>query len=196
MAAASRYKTWYTHVVRPELVHALQLKNLHAAPTLTRATLSSSTTMQPSGLDNPFPSALVLEMLTGKPYKFTRVTKPNHQYNARVNSIAGAKASLEGEPMWHFVDRLVTQVLPRVTDFEGLSPTAFNQTGRYVDYMIGLTDWTPLLESEAQQEVLRKVGGGLRGMPGLGICLHTTATSTEHARMLLAALRMPFRAKK
>ena len=93
--------------------------------------------------------------------------------------------------MYDFIDRLVTQVLPRVTEFDGLKQNSIHGKG---DFALGIRDLSYFPEVEAQHGSLRKYG--LADAPGLGVFVRTTAQSPDEARLLLSALRFPFRTSR
>ena len=93
----------------------------------------------------------------------------------------GAKVTLRGDKMWSFLDRVMNIVLPRVRDFRGISPDAFDGRGNYT---LGLKEQT--LFPEIDYEKVDKV----RGME---ITIVTTAETDDQARTMLALLGMPFR---
>jgi len=166
----------------------MQYKNVHMVPKIEKITVSIATRMQPTGLDNPVAAAFALELLTGQQAKFTRTKRSMAQYKSREGQLEGAKVALHGENMWHFMDRLVTTVLPRITDFEGLDRRSFGSAGSYT---IGIRDWSNFIEFEAQNENLHSFGLG--STPGVGVQIVTSAKTEKEAHMLLSALRFPFK---
>ena len=118
---AARYKLWYNQVARPDLLTKLQLKNVHQVPRIEQISVSASTNVTTSQLNHPVPAAFALELITGRTAQLTRVRKGNARYKVRQGFLEGAKVNLRGEDMWNFLDRLVTQVMPRIPDFNGLS---------------------------------------------------------------------------
>jgi large subunit ribosomal protein L5 len=93
----------------------------------------------------------------------------------------GAHATLRGDRMWEFLDRLVTLALPRIRDFRGLSPRQFDGQGNYT---FGLTEQSVF--HEIDQDRIDRVRG-------MDITVVTTATNDEEGRALLKALGFPFR---
>mmetsp|Transcript_43054 Transcript_43054/g.71572 ORF Transcript_43054/g.71572 Transcript_43054/m.71572 type:complete len:194 (+) Transcript_43054:63-644(+) len=185
----SRYRLFYDTVVRSDLLSKLQCKNVHQIPAVSEVNLSIATRIRPSGPNNPIPAALILELLTGQQAKLTRVKRSNAMYKVRAGVLEGAKVSLHGDQMYNFMDRLVTTVLPRITDFEGLRRNSFDGRGNFT---MGIKDWSFFLEVESQHENLQTFG--LQDAPGLGINVVTTARTDDEARLLLSALRFPITA--
>lgn len=144
----SRYRLWYETVVRQDLLSKLQYKNVHQIPKVTQIAVSGATrSTTGKGLDNPIASAFMLELITGQQPKMTRIRRPNARYRTREGFLEGSKVILHGDQMYNFMDRLVTMVLPRVTEFSGLRHSSFDGRGNYA---IGISDMNYFLEIEAQ----------------------------------------------
>ncbi len=184
----SRYRLFYESVIKPELLAKMQYKNVHMVPKMQHITVSMSTRMKPTGLDSPIPSAFLLELLTGQQAVFTRTKDDHAKYKVRKGVLEGAKVVLRGESMYHFMDRLVTQVLPRVVDFNGLSPDSFDGRGNFA---LGIKDLSVFHEIESQAANLDRFG--IHTSRGVGILMNTTAKTDAEARLLLAGFRFPFR---
>ena len=71
----------------------------------------------------------MVELVTGQRAQLTRIKRANARYKVREGFLEGAKTQLHGEQMYDFMDKLVTQVLPRVTDFNGLTGSSFDGKG-------------------------------------------------------------------
>jgi large subunit ribosomal protein L5 len=93
----------------------------------------------------------------------------------------GCRVTLRGPRMWEFLDRLINLVLPRVRDFRGVSPKAFDGRGNYT---LGVRD--QLVFPEINLAKVQKV-------KGMNVCIVTTAQTDEEGRALLRGLGMPFR---
>ena len=102
-------------------------------------------------------------------------------FKLREGRIIGTKVTLRGDKMWAFLDRLLNAALPRVRDFRGVSPEAFDGRGNYT---LGLRD--QLIFPEIEYDKIDK----LRGME---VTIVTTAKSDDHARLMLQMLGMPFK---
>ena len=183
-----RYRAFYETVVRADLLSKLQYSNYHQIPRITQVAVSGATHGPlGKGLDHPVASAFFLELITGQQAKSTRIRKGNARYKVREGFLEGSKVTLHGEQMWSFLDRLVTMVLPRQTDFAGLAHDSFDGRGNYA---IGIKDLNVFLEIEAQH-------GNMLNFPldsarGCGIYVHTSAKTDAEAKVLLSALRFPF----
>ena len=121
-----RYKLFYETVVRADLLSKMQYKNVHQIPKVSSISIGGATrAVLGKGLDQPVASAFFLELISGQAPALTRIRRGNARYKVREGFLEGAKAQLHGEQMYHFMDRLVTQVLPRVTDFNGLKAVSY-----------------------------------------------------------------------
>lgn len=119
--------------------------------------------------------------ITGQKPVVTRAKKSIAQFRVRQGMPIGVKVTLRGERMFHFLDKLMNVALPRVRDFRGVSPKAFDGRGNYT---LGLRE--QLIFPEIEYDKVDKV----RGME---VVVVTTAKSDEEARALLTHLGMPFR---
>lgn len=122
-----------------------------------------------------------LVTITGQKPVVTRAKKSIAQFRVRQGMPIGAKVTLRGERMYHFLDKLMNMALPRVRDFRGVSPRAFDGRGNYT---LGLRE--QLIFPEIDYDKIDKV----RGME---VVVVTTARTDEEARALLTLLGMPFR---
>ena len=179
-------------VVRADLLSKMQYKNFHQVPTVKQITVGGATSAAlGKGLDQPVASAFMLELITGQQAKFTRIRKGNARYKVREGFLEGSKVALHGDQMWNFMDRLVTMVLPRLTDFGGLKHSSFDGNG---NYNIGIKDIHIFLEVEAQHGNM--LNFNLASARGCGIYIETTAKTDDEAMLLLSGLRFPFARRK
>jgi len=189
---SSRYKLFYQQVVRQDLLAKMAYKNVHQIPKVTQISVSGATKAQlGKGLDHPVASAFFLELITGQQAQFTRIRKGNARYKAREGFLEGSKVTLHGNQMYDFMDRLLTIVLPRITDFSGLKHTSFDGHGNYA---LGIKDVSTFLEVEAQHGNM--LNFQLNSARGVGIYVQTSAATDEEAKVLLSALRFPFEPPK
>jgi large subunit ribosomal protein L5 len=121
-----------------------------------------------------------LETITGQKPIVTKARKSIAGFKLREGMAIGAKVTLRGAYMWEFVDRLVSLALPRIRDFRGLSPRAFDGHGNYT---LGVTE--QLIFPEIDYDKVVKV-------TGMDITIVTTATTDDEGRALLSALGFPF----
>ena len=124
-----------------------------------------------------------LAAITGQKPQVTRARKSIAQFKLREGQPIGAHATLRGDRMWEFLDRLISISLPRIRDFRGLSPKQFDGNGNYT---FGLTEQAVF--HEIDQDKIDRVRG-------MDITVVTTAKTDEEARSLLKQLGFPFKEK-
>ncbi|HYO86445.1 MAG TPA: 50S ribosomal protein L5 [Dermatophilaceae bacterium] len=122
-----------------------------------------------------------LTAITGQKPVVTKARKSIAQFKLREGMPIGAHATLRGERMWEFLDRLVSVALPRIRDFRGLSPQQFDGRGNYT---FGLTEQSVFYEID--QDRLDRVRG-------MDITVVTSATTDDEGRALLRHLGFPFK---
>jgi len=122
-----------------------------------------------------------LTVITGQKPLVTRARKSIAQFKLREGQPIGAHATLRGDRMWEFLDRLVTIALPRIRDFRGLSPKQFDGKGNYT---FGLTEQS--MFHEIDQDKIDRVRG-------MDITVVTTAKTDDEGRTLLKLLGFPFK---
>jgi large subunit ribosomal protein L5 len=120
-----------------------------------------------------------LAVITGQKPQVTRAKKSIASFKLRAGMSIGAKVTLRGDRMWEFLDRLLATALPRIRDFRGLDPRAFDGRGNYT---IGLTEQLVFPEIDYDQ---------VDQVRGMDITIVTTASSDDEGRALLRALGAP-----
>ena len=121
-----------------------------------------------------------LEVITGQKAVITKARKSIAGFKLRAGMPIGAKVTLRGARMWEFLDRLLSIALPRIRDFRGLNPTAFDGRGNYT---LGVTEQLIFPEID-YDKVQRQLG--------MDITIVTTARTNEEGFALLEALGFPF----
>jgi large subunit ribosomal protein L5 len=121
-----------------------------------------------------------LELIAGQKPVITRAKKSIAGFRLREGMAIGTKVTLRGERMYDFLDKLINVSLPRVRDFRGVSPKAFDGRGNYT---LGVRE--QLIFPEIDYDKVNRVRG-------LDIVLVTTANSDEESRELLTQMGMPF----
>jgi large subunit ribosomal protein L5 len=121
-----------------------------------------------------------LQTVTGQKPVITTARKSIAGFKLREGQQIGAKVTLRGDRMWEFIDRLVSIAIPRIRDFRGLNPNAFDGHGNYT---LGLTE--QLIFPEIDYDQVAKVRG-------MDITVVTTASNDEEGRALLIALGFPY----
>jgi large subunit ribosomal protein L5 len=177
----NRLQEKYKKEAVPALIKAFEYKNVMQVPRIEKVVLNIGLG---EAMDNP--KALEAAMgdmttIAGQKPVMTKARKSIANFKLREGRIIGTKVTLRGDKMWAFLDRLLNASLPRVRDFRGVSPEAFDGRGNYT---LGLKD--QLIFPEIEYDKIDK----LRGME---ITVVTTAQSDDHARLLLQLLGMPFR---
>ena len=177
----SRLHERYRKEVVPALMKAFQFKNVMQVPRVEKVVLNIGLG---EALDNP--KALEAAMsglatISGQKPVMTKARKSIAAFKLREGRIIGTKVTLRGERMWAFMDRLINIALPRVRDFRGVSPDAFDGRGNYT---LGLRD--QLVFPEIEYDSIDK-------MRGMEVTVVTTAKSDDQARLLLQLLGMPFK---
>jgi large subunit ribosomal protein L5 len=121
-----------------------------------------------------------LTIITGQKPVITKARKSIAGFKLREGQAIGAKVTLRGDRMWEFIDRLVAIAIPRIRDFRGLNPNAFDGHG---DYTLGLTE--QLIFPEIDYDKVLQVRG-------MDITVVTTGRNDDEGRALLVALGFPF----
>ena len=177
----ARLKVRYQKEVAPAIAKEFGIENPMAVPRLDKIVLNM-------GMGEAVANAKVLDTaveelkaIAGQKPVITRAKKSIASFKLRQGMPIGVMVTLRGEQMYEFFDRLVSIALPRVRDFRGVSPKAFDGRGNYT---IGIRE--QLIFPEIDFNKVDK----LRGM---NICIVTTARDDDQARSLLKALGMPFR---
>jgi large subunit ribosomal protein L5 len=122
-----------------------------------------------------------LALITGQHAVKTKARKSIATFKIRQGQEIGARVTLRGTMMWEFLDRLMNVALPRVKDFRGVNPNAFDGHG---NYSLGLTE--QIIFPEIDFDKIEKI-------MGLNIAIVTTARNDKEAKSLLAKMGMPFR---
>jgi len=177
----NRMQERYQKEVVPSLQKAFEYKNIMQVPRIDKVVVNI-------GLGSEQENAKALEAamgdmmtVTGQKPVSTKARKSIANFKLREGRIIGTKVTLRGDIMWAFLDRLINAALPRVRDFRGVSPDAFDGRGNYT---LGLRD--QLIFPEIEYDKIDK----LRGME---VTIVTTANSDDHARLMLQLLGMPFK---
>ena len=121
-----------------------------------------------------------MQIITGQKPIITKAKKSVASFKIRENMPIGCKVTLRGEKMYEFADRLINLALPRVRDFRGVNPNAFDGRGNYA---LGIKE--QLIFPEIEYDKVDKVRG-------MDVIFVTTAKTDEEARELLRLFNMPF----
>jgi large subunit ribosomal protein L5 len=174
-------KEMYKSEVAPTLFKSLGLKNEMQIPRVEKVVVNIGLG---EAMDNPKALEAAtgdIGIITGQKPIITSARKSIANFKLREGRQIGTKVTLRGDRMWAFLDRLINIVLPRVRDFRGISPNAFDGRGNYT---LGLRE--QLIFPEIEYDKIDKV----RGME---VTIVTTAPNDDQASALLTMLGMPFR---
>jgi len=171
----------YQKDVAPALFKMFEYKNVMQVPRVEKVVVNiglGEAMTDPKALDAAISD---LTQITGQKPVTTKSRKSIAAFKLREGVTIGTKVTLRGERMWAFLDRLMNVALPRVRDFRGVSPEAFDGRGNYT---LGLRD--QLIFPEIDYDKIDK----LRGME---VTIVTTAETDDQAREMLRLLGMPFK---
>lgn len=171
----------YKNEITPKLMEKFQYKNVMQVPRIDRVVVNigvGEAIQNPKALDGAVND---LQMITGQRPVVTKARKSIAGFKLREGMSIGCKVTLRGERMYEFLDRLINLALPRVRDFRGVSPDAFDGRGNYA---LGIKEQT--IFPEIEYDKIDKIRG-------LEVNIVTTAKTDEEARELLRAMGMPFR---
>ncbi|MFW6067368.1 MAG: 50S ribosomal protein L5 [Myxococcota bacterium] len=176
-----RMRKLYQEEVVPALMKEFDIKNRMQVPRLEKVVCNM-------GLGEAVQNAKIIESatqelseITGQRPVVTRAKKSIAGFKLRQGMPIGVAATLRRERMWDFVDRLLSFALPRVRDFKGVSPKAFDGRGNYT---LGIRE--QIIFPEINYDKIDKI-------KGMNITFVTTAETDEQGRALLRGLGMPFR---
>lgn len=178
---APRLKEKYENEVKNSLMEKFKYKSIMEVPKVDKVVINMGLG---EGRDNPkvIESAMQeLEIITGQKPVVTRAKKSIANFKLREGMSIGAKVTLRGEKMYHFLDKLMNIALPRVRDFRGVSPTAFDGRGNYA---LGIKEQLIFPEIEYDK---------VDSIKGLDVAIVTTAKTDEEAKVFLAEMGMPFK---
>ena len=176
-----RFKTRYDDEIRAALKEQLGLDNVMQVPRLEKIVINmgvGKATQQPSLLEG---AVRDLTEITGQKPLITKATKSIASFKLREGNAIGAKVTLRGDRMWEFLDRLIALAIPRIRDFRGLPPNAFDGRGNYT---FGVTEQTIFPEVDYDKVDQPR---------GMDITFVTTARTNAEGKALLDAFGFPFR---
>jgi len=178
-----RLKDKYNTQVVPALMEKFGLKNKNAVPRVIKVCLNMGYGKAATDNNPKVGETCVADMtlISGQKAVVTMSTKSVSNFKLRENMAIGCRVTLRGPKMFEFLDRLFNIALPRVRDFRGITPRAFDGRG---NYSLGITEQTVFPEIEADKADI---------IHGMDVTICTTAKKDEQARELLKALGCPFR---
>ncbi|MFP5254548.1 MAG: 50S ribosomal protein L5 [Acidimicrobiia bacterium] len=179
--AVPRLKTKYDTEIRAALKDQLGLDNVMQVPRLEKIVLNmgvGAAVAQPSLLEGAVKD---LTVITGQKPIITKAKKSIAGFKLREGNAIGAKVTLRGARMWEFLDRLISLSIPRIRDFRGLNPKAFDGRGNYT---FGVTE--QLIFPEIDYD-------SIDAPRGMDITIVTTAKTDAEGKALLDAFGFPFK---
>lgn len=177
---ASRLQEKYTQQVAPAMMEKFGYKNIMEIPKLDKIVINmgvGNAKENPKGLEKAIEE---MEMISGQKPVTTKARKSVANFKLREGMPIGAKVTLRSDKMYYFLDKLVSVSLPRVRDFRGVNPNAFDGRGNYA---LGLKE--QIIFPEIEYDKIDQVRG-------MDVIFVTTAKTDEEARELLKLLGMPF----
>ncbi len=177
---AARLKELYTKEVAPALMKKFEYKSVMQIPKFEKIVINvgAGDAKENSKVIDSIISDLTL--ISGQKAVPTYAKKSVANFKLRQGMKIGAKVTLRGERMYEFIDRLFNFALPRVRDFKGINPDAFDGRG---NYSLGLKE--QLIFPEIEYDKVDKIRG-------MDICFVTTATTDAEAKELLTLMGAPF----
>jgi large subunit ribosomal protein L5 len=175
-----RLKEEYLNEVRPRLKDELELSSMMQVPRIEKITLNMGVGEAKNDAKQLDSAIEELTIIAGQRAQMRRARKSIAGFKIREGMPVGARVTLRGDRMWEFLDRLVSIALPRIRDFRGLAPTAFDGRG---NYSLGVRE--QIIFPEINYDDVDSVRG-------LDVTITTTAKSDEEALALLRELGLPF----
>ncbi len=176
----SRLKEQYQNEIVDALIKKFGYKNIMEVPKLDKVVINMGVGEAKDNHKVLESAVADLEKITGQKVVITKARKSVANFKLREGMAIGCKVTLRGKKMYEFVDRLINLALPRVRDFRGVNPNAFDGRGNYA---LGIKE--QLIFPEIEYDKIDKVRG-------MDIIFVTTAKTDEEARELLTQFNMPF----
>ena len=174
-----RLQQFYENKVVPELIEHFKYKNKHQVPALDKIVINRGLGDASQNAKLVESSSKELSIITGQQGILTRAKKAIAGFKLREKMPVGVVVTLRGERMYAFLDRLVNLALPRIRDFQGMSPKSFDGHG---NYSLGLDE--QLMFPEIDYDKIDQVRG-------MDISIVTTARTDQESMALLKAFGMP-----
>ena len=181
---ATRLKEKYDTTIRPALSEKFGRSNPHSLPRLQKIVINmgvGEAIQDKKNLEDAFEA---LTLIAGQRPVRTVARKSIAGFRLREGNRIGCKVTLRGDRMYEFMDRLFSLALPRVRDFRGVNPKAFDGRG---NYSLGLTEYQVFPELNPDKFTRRQ---------GMNICFVTSTDNNEEGYELLKLFGMPFRDRK
>ncbi|MBQ1801831.1 50S ribosomal protein L5 [Lachnobacterium bovis] len=176
----SRLKEQYDNEIKDAMVKKFGYKNVMEIPKLSKIVVNMGVGEAKENSKVLDAAVKDMETITGQKVVKTKAKNAIANFKIREGMPIGCKVTLRGEKMYEFADRLINLALPRVRDFRGVNPNAFDGRGNYA---LGIKE--QIIFPEIEYDKVDKVRG-------MDIIFVTTAKTDEEARELLTLFNMPF----
>ena len=177
----ARLKEFYLNEIVPGMIKKFGYKNMMEVPKLDKIVINMGVGDAKENAKALETASKDMEIIAGQKPVITKAKKSIANFKLREGMSIGCKVTLRGEKMYDFADRLINLALPRVRDFRGVNPNAFDGRGNYA---LGIKE--QLIFPEIDYDKVDKVRG-------MDVIFVTTAKTDEEARELLTGFGMPFR---
>ena len=176
----SRLKDMYNSEIVDAMMKKFEYKNIMQVPKIAKIVINMGVGEAKENAKALESAVNDMQIITGQKAVTTRAKKSVANFKVREGMQIGCKTTLRGEKMYNFLDRLINLALPRVRDFRGVNPNAFDGRGNYA---LGIRE--QLIFPEIEYDKIDKVRG-------MDVIIVTTANTDEEARELLTMFNMPF----
>ena len=176
----SRLKDLYNSEIVDAMMKKFEYKNVMQVPKIAKVVINMGVGEAKENAKALESAVNDMQIITGQKAVTTRAKKSVANFKVREGMQIGCKTTLRGEKMYNFLDRLINLALPRVRDFRGVNPNAFDGRGNYA---LGIKE--QLIFPEIEYDKIDKVRG-------MDVIIVTTANTDEEARELLTMFNMPF----
>lgn len=176
----ARLKDTYNSEIVASMIKKFEYKNVMEVPKIEKVVINMGVGEAKDNIKALEAAVKDLEIISGQKVVTTKSKNAVANFKIRAGMPIGCKVTLRGEKMYEFVDRLINLALPRVRDFRGVNPNAFDGRGNYA---LGIKE--QIIFPEIEYDKVDKVRG-------MDIIFVTTAKTDEEARELLTLFNMPF----
>ena len=176
----SRLKDMYNSEIVDAMMKKFEYKNVMQVPKIAKVVINMGVGEAKENAKALESAVNDMQIITGQKAVTTRAKKSVANFKVREGMQIGCKTTLRGEKMYNFLDRLINLALPRVRDFRGVNPNAFDGRGNYA---LGIRE--QLIFPEIEYDKIDKVRG-------MDVIIVTSAHTDEEARELLTMFNMPF----
>ncbi|MCK5945800.1 MAG: 50S ribosomal protein L5 [Mycoplasmataceae bacterium] len=173
----------YNKEVKPSLNEKFKYKSVMQTPKIEKIVINMTAGNEVTNSKAIEEVANEIKLITGQKPMETKARKSLASWKLREGMPMGSKVTLRKDKMWNFLDKLINLAIPRIRDFRGVNPKAFDGRG---NFSLGVKE--QIIFPEIEFDKIRKI-------KGLDIIIVTSAQTDEEARELLAQLGMPFKKK-